>query len=70
MQVVPMGAHRCVESNSADHAAGDLTAGEIRPDKAVPCLQVTGQWGRLIRWVPRGSLFGCTTPGAPSDCVG
>ena len=70
MQVVPTGAHRCVEFDGANHTAGDLTAGEIRPVKAVPCLRVTGQWGRLTRWVLRGSLSGCTAPGAPSNCVG
>jgi len=70
LQVLPACAHHFVESDGADHAVGDLTAGEIRPVKAVPCLRVTGQWGRLIRWVPRGSLSGCTAPGAPSDCVG
>ena len=49
MQVLPACAHRFVESDGADHAAGDLTAGEIRPVKAVPYLQVTDQRGRLTR---------------------
>jgi hypothetical protein len=36
LQVVPMGAHRLGESDGADHAAGDLPAGEIRPVSAAP----------------------------------
>jgi len=36
LQVVPTGAHRLGESDDADHAAGDLPAGEIRPVSAAP----------------------------------
>ena len=58
-----------MESDGADHASGDLTAGEIRPVKAIPCLRLADQQGRLTRWVLPICLSGAVLgadPGAPS----
>ena len=66
MNVVPAGAHHFVESDGADHAAGDLPAGEIRPVKDRPLSP--GDWpaGPVDPQVPPSSPSGCTAPGAPS----
>ena len=69
MQVVPAGVPPLVESDGRDHATDDLTAGEIWPVKAIPCLRLANQRGRLTRWVPPICLSGAVLgvdPGAPS----